>query len=535
MASQRINSTSSTTTLKLLQSLSRGLALKLLVTLIPTPVSAGGFFYESPFQWDIGWEIGISADGSAIVGTTHLWMPSENRAIELPEDFVAQGGITANGEVLTGTVYGASWEPSLWSESDGLVQIDGISNAAAFDISDDGSTIAGSSGGFPPRAYRRGNSGGVSLIPLPSGFTAAHGDMISGDGKVVVGFGWGQFTGWRAYRWSEDAGAHDLGVLGEKEWYRAKDLSQDGSVVVGYGWDKDEVTRENVAYEAYRWTHDQQMVGLGTLPGRAQSTAAVVSEDGQLVLGTTFAAATSSATSLNSLAEELFIWSEDLGMQSLTDILSNELGTQLPSNLLVRAMSADERTIVGYARDLTNEFDQQLWAVVLDRPIRDLLNAGDVGDFNGDGIVNVSDVDLLSEAIRQFSQDRRFDLDASSIVDIDDLVVLVQDELKTFLGDANLDRKVDFDDFLSLSSSFGGAGSWAVGDFNADGQVQFDDFLALSSNFGRVTSTGSAVASVPEPTGGVVVTTACLAGWLHRRRQRSRREQRANQKAQSAI
>ena len=66
---------------------------------------------------------------------------------------------------------------------------------------------------------------------------------------------------------------------------------------------------------------------------------------------------------------------------------------------------------------------------------------------------------------------------------------------QTWFGDANLDRKVDFDDFLSLSASFGGHGSWSQGDFDLDGRVTFDDFLWLADNFGNGEQQ---VVSVPE-------------------------------------
>ena len=52
-------------------------------------------------------------------------------------------------------------------------------------------------------------------------------------------------------------------------------------------------------------------------------------------------------------------------------------------------------------------------------------------------------------------------------------------------GDANLDGKVDFADFLSLSSNFGEPGTRSDGDFTGDGYVGFQDFLKLTANFGH--------------------------------------------------
>jgi len=60
-------------------------------------------------------------------------------------------------------------------------------------------------------------------------------------------------------------------------------------------------------------------------------------------------------------------------------------------------------------------------------------------------------------------------------------------------GDANIDGRVDFSDYLVLESHFGGPGGRSQGDFNQDGTVDFSDYLAMESNF------GNSAANVPEP------------------------------------
>ena len=53
------------------------------------------------------------------------------------------------------------------------------------------------------------------------------------------------------------------------------------------------------------------------------------------------------------------------------------------------------------------------------------------------------------------------------------------------LGDTNGDGKVDFEDFLNLSSNFGSTDAERhEGDLNDDQAVNFDDFLILSGRFG---------------------------------------------------
>ena len=55
----------------------------------------------------------------------------------------------------------------------------------------------------------------------------------------------------------------------------------------------------------------------------------------------------------------------------------------------------------------------------------------------------------------------------------------------TLYGDADLNGKVDFNDFLRLQSNFGtAAAGFAKGNFNYDSTTDFNDFLLLQSNFG---------------------------------------------------
>ena len=107
------------------------------------------------------------------------------------------------------------------------------------------------------------------------------------------------------------------------------------------------------------------------------------------------------------------------------------------------------------------------------------------GDFDNDGLRTPADVNSLVQAIVSEQHDLRFDLTSDALVDQSDLDRFL--ELSgSFRGDANLDRRVAFDDFLALSTSFGQPGSWANGDSDANGFVDFTDFLQLSTLFGSV-------------------------------------------------
>ena len=133
------------------------------------------------------------------------------------------------------------------------------------------------------------------------------------------------------------------------------------------------------------------------------------------------------------------------------------------------------------------------------------------GDFNGTAILDVQDINLLSAAIRDESNEAIFDINADGTLDHLDHEAWVSDAFGTWFGDADLDSQVSFADFLALSANFGQTGGWSEGDFDGDNQVQFSDFLRLAGNFGSQ-APQTEVANVPEPTFNVVYMMLCFAG-----------------------
>lgn len=130
------------------------------------------------------------------------------------------------------------------------------------------------------------------------------------------------------------------------------------------------------------------------------------------------------------------------------------------------------------------------------------------GDFDRDNLLSVQDIDLLLPGSGN-------DPNGDGLVDLEDRRYWIEDLFGSFLGDANLDKKVDFADFLSLSTNYGQQGGWAAGDFDGSGDVQFDDFLLLSENFSR---SAEQIASVPEPElPTITLLLACVALSLWRR------------------
>jgi hypothetical protein len=136
------------------------------------------------------------------------------------------------------------------------------------------------------------------------------------------------------------------------------------------------------------------------------------------------------------------------------------------------------------------------------------------GDFDHDGLLSAADIDLLVPG----SPNQELDLDGSGVVDGADREVWVQDLFGTFLGDTDLNKEVNFADFVQLSTNFGQAGGWAQGDFDGSGDIQFADFVQLSTNFGKP---NIAAASVPEPNFLSLMLLAGISVCVVRRRKTS--------------
>jgi hypothetical protein len=89
------------------------------------------------------------------------------------------------------------------------------------------------------------------------------------------------------------------------------------------------------------------------------------------------------------------------------------------------------------------------------------------GDFNGDSLLSVEDVDLLSAEIKAEDPRSWFDVNGDDAVDGNDLKFWITDLKETFFGDANLDGRVDATDLnaVGLSWRADDVTSWGQGDF----------------------------------------------------------------------
>jgi len=138
-----------------------------------------------------------------------------------------------------------------------------------------------------------------------------------------------------------------------------------------------------------------------------------------------------------------------------------------------------------------------------------------LGDFDSDNQVTPVDIDLLRTAIHLNDSHAKFSVNCDKLLNRDDMDHLIEVVLGTAYGDADLNKIVDFSDFIALSNNFGLSDTgWGQGNFNLDFQTDFIDFVILSINFGTDLST--AAVAVPEPVSMLLVGISAL--WCTHRR-----------------
>jgi hypothetical protein len=125
------------------------------------------------------------------------------------------------------------------------------------------------------------------------------------------------------------------------------------------------------------------------------------------------------------------------------------------------------------------------------------------GDLNDDGQIDVADIEVLATAIRRGDQNFHFDFDESGQVDKADLGELVHIEMKTWIGDANLDSEFNSSDLVTVFTvgtyETGQKASWGTGDWNADGAFGSGDLVFAFQDGGYEQGPRVAISPVPEP------------------------------------
>lgn len=207
------------------------------------------------------------------------------------------------------------------------------------DLSDDGLVLVGDRIASPfgnEAFYWTAAEGVIGLGDLYPGWVGSFAQSVSADGSVIVGYcGYSYLSDmvthytYEAFSWTAETGMVGLGDLHGGSFHsQAYGVSADGSVIVGLG-------KSDLGDEAFRWTQTGGMVGLGDLPGGSfGSRAYSVSADGSVVVG----------YSKSTSGDEAFRWSAETGIVGLGDLPGGDFLSQ------AYCISADGSVIAGYSK-----------------------------------------------------------------------------------------------------------------------------------------------------------------------------------------
>ena len=133
------------------------------------------------------------------------------------------------------------------------------------------------------------------------------------------------------------------------------------------------------------------------------------------------------------------------------------------------------------------------------------------GDFNGDDVLDASDIDQLRGDIT----DPKFDLNEDGRIDQDDRAFWVSSLANTYFGDADLNGEFNSSDFAKVflvgeyEDAIDDNSGWAEGDWDGDGDFTSGDFVAAFLDGGYERGPRP-VAAVPEPSAYLLTALALL-------------------------
>jgi hypothetical protein len=139
------------------------------------------------------------------------------------------------------------------------------------------------------------------------------------------------------------------------------------------------------------------------------------------------------------------------------------------------------------------------------------------GDFSGDGITDVKDIDMLTRSVRRGSTNRVYDINYDGVVSGEDQVTWVKKVANTYFGDANLDGEFNSADLVGVfqtghyEDAIVGNSTWSTGDWDGNGEFDSGDFVLAFQDGGYERGPRAAAGAVPEPT-SVLLLTAVLIG-----------------------
>jgi hypothetical protein len=145
------------------------------------------------------------------------------------------------------------------------------------------------------------------------------------------------------------------------------------------------------------------------------------------------------------------------------------------------------------------------------------------GDFNGNGTLDLPDIDALTAASASGNNNPTFDLNSDALVNQADVQTWVKTLRRSWIGDVNLDLQFSSTDLVVVFQAgkyeLNEAAVWSQGDWNGDGRFSSGDLVAAFQDGGYEAGPVAANA-VPEPTSWMFLSAASVTavGAVGRRR-----------------
>jgi hypothetical protein len=143
------------------------------------------------------------------------------------------------------------------------------------------------------------------------------------------------------------------------------------------------------------------------------------------------------------------------------------------------------------------------------------------GDFDHDGLLDVSDIDALTSQSAGGQNNVTYDLNNDALVNESDVAVWVMDLKSTWIGDADLNGVFNSADLINVLA----AGTyetdipsvWSAGDFNGDGRTDSGDLIVALADGGYEQGPRAAANAVPEPQSFLVLMMGLFGVAIRRR------------------
>jgi hypothetical protein len=148
-----------------------------------------------------------------------------------------------------------------------------------------------------------------------------------------------------------------------------------------------------------------------------------------------------------------------------------------------------------------------------------------LGDFDGDGELQMADLDELIQRLR-FGEPRRWlaelhDVNENDRLSSSDLDFWIKELKGTWFGDANLDGEFNSSDMVQVFAAgkyeTEQEASWAMGDWDASGIFDSSDMVTAFADGGYEKGLRMDAAAVPEPTSVLLLVTGLMGLAIFRR------------------